>query len=237
MKKLSLYVFLVLLFFPAKLYAKNFSWKDYTSNVKKMQITSINMKALLNEMILKISEDCCEKNFQNKERLLLIKTNMNTCLEEDCHKKSFLFYKKKPQKLLVLEQIEEAKNLLLKNSKLKYENDVRKKEAKRLEEIETKRLEEIETKRLEEIEAKRLEEIEVKRFKEIETKRLEEIEAKRFKEIETKRLEEIEAKLEETSIKDQEQTAKDDKKKAYMEAKEKEIVERLKKMGITKREK
>jgi len=138
MKKISLYVFLVLLFFPAKLYAKTFSWKDYTSNVKKMQITSKNMQALLNEMILKISEDCCEKNFQNKERLLLIKTNMNTCLEEDCHKKNFLFYKKKPQKLLVLEQIEEAKNLLLKNSKLKYENEVQKKKAKRLEEIEAK---------------------------------------------------------------------------------------------------
>ena len=162
MKKLSLYVFLVLLFFPAKLYAKTFSWKDYTSNVKKMQITSKNMQALLNEMILKISEDCCEKNFQNKERLLLIKTNMNTCLEEDCHKKNFLIYTKKPQKLLVLEQIEEAKNLLLKNSKLKYENEVQKKKAKRLEEeIEAKRLEEIEAKRLEEIEAK-LEETSIK---------------------------------------------------------------------------
>ena len=154
-------MFLVLLFFPAKLYAKTFSWKDYTSNVKKMQIKSKNMQALLNEMILKISEDCCEKNFQNKERLLLIKTNMNTCLEEDCHKKNFLFYKKKPQKLLVLEQIEEAKNLLLKNSKLKYENEVQKKKAKRLEEIEAKRLEEIEAKRLEEIEAK-LEETSIK---------------------------------------------------------------------------
>ena len=206
-------MFLVLLFFPAKLYAKTFSWKDYTSNVKKMQITSKNMQALLNEMILKISEDCCEKNFQNKERLLLIKTNMNTCLEEDCHKKNFLFYKKKPQKLLVLEQIEEAKNLLLKNSKLKYENEVQKKKAKRLEEIEEKRLEEIEAKRLEEIEARRLEEIEAKR------------------------LEEIEAKLEETSIKDQEQTAKDDKKKAYHEAMERERAEKLKKLGITKRKK
>ena len=129
---------MVLLFFPAKLYAKNFSFKDYTSNVKKMQIKSKKMQALLNEMMLKISEGCCEKNFQNKERLLLIKTNMNTCLEEDCHKKSFLFYMKKPQKLLVLEQIEEAKNLLLKNSKLKYENEVQKKKAKRLEEIEAK---------------------------------------------------------------------------------------------------
>ena len=162
MKKLLVILVLGLLFFPSKLYAKTFSWKDYTSNVKKMQITSKNMQALLNEMILKISEECCEKNFQNKERLLLIKTNMNTCLEEDCHKKNFLFYKKKPQKLLVLEQIEEAKNLLLKNSKLKYENEVQKKKAKRLEEIEAKRLEEIEAKRLEEIEAKRLEEIEAK---------------------------------------------------------------------------
>ena len=138
MKKLLVILVLGLLFFPAKLYAKTFSWKDYTSNVKKMQIKSKNMQALLNEMILKISEDCCEKNFQNKERLLLIKTNMNTCLEEDCHKKNFLFYKKKPQKLLVLEQIEEAKNLLLKNSKLKYENEVQKKKAKKLEEIEAK---------------------------------------------------------------------------------------------------
>ena len=161
MKKLLGILVLVLLFSPAKLYAKTFSWKDYTSNVKKMQITSKNMQALLNEMILKISEECCEKNFQNKERLLLIKTNMNTCLEEDCHKKNFLFYKKKPQKLLVLEQIEEAKNLLLKNSKLKYENEVQKKKAKRLEEIEAKRLEEIEAKRLEEIEAK-LEETSIK---------------------------------------------------------------------------
>ena len=89
---------LVLLFFPAKLYAKTFSWKDYTSNVKKMQTKSKNMQALLNEMILKISEDCCEKNFQNKERLLLIKTNMNTCLEEDCHKKILLYFIRKNHK-------------------------------------------------------------------------------------------------------------------------------------------
>jgi len=47
MKKLSLYVFLVLLFFPAKLYAKTFSWKDYTSNVKKMQIINLIELCLL----------------------------------------------------------------------------------------------------------------------------------------------------------------------------------------------
>ena len=85
MKKLSLYVFLVLLFFPAKLYAKTFPWKDYTSNVKKMKITSKNMQALLNEMILKISEDCCEKNFQNKERLLQIKTNEKYSKNNACN--------------------------------------------------------------------------------------------------------------------------------------------------------
>ena len=150
MKKLSLYVFLVLLFFPVKLYAKTFSWKDYSSNVKKMQIKSKKMQALLNETLLKISENCCEKNFQNQERLLQIEINMNTCLEEECHKKGFLFYKKKPQKLLVLEQVEEAKNLLLENSKLKYENEIQIKKKKRLEEEEVKRLEEEETSRLKE---------------------------------------------------------------------------------------
>ena len=150
MKKLSLYVFLVLLFFPLKLYAKTFSWKDYSSNVKKMQIKSKKMQALLNEILLKISENCCEKNFQNQERLLQIEINMNACLEEECHKKGFLFYKKKPQKLLVLEQVEEAKNLLLENSKLKYENEIQIKKKKRLEEEEVKRLEEEETSRLKE---------------------------------------------------------------------------------------
>ena len=114
------------------------------------------MKTLLNETILKISEDCCEKNFENKDRLLQIKINMNKCLEEECHKKVFLFYKKKPQKLLVLEQIEEAKNLLLKNSKLKYENEVQIKEAKKLKEEEAKKLKEEEVKKLKEEEVSRL---------------------------------------------------------------------------------
>ena len=158
MKKLSLYVFLVLLFFPAKLYADSFSFKGYALNVKKMQIKSKKMKTLLNEMILKISEDCCEKNFENKDRLLQIKINMNRCLEEECHKKSFLFYKKKPQKLLVLEQIEESKNLLLKNSKLKYENVARIRKEKRLKEEEEKRLKVEEEKRLKMEEASRLKE-------------------------------------------------------------------------------
>jgi len=150
MKKLSLYVFLVLLFFPAKLYADSFSFKGYALNVKKMQIKSKKMKTLLNETILKISEDCCEKNFENKDRLLQIKINMNRCLEEECHKKSFLFYKKKPQKLLVLEQIEESKNLLLKNSKLKYENAARIRKEKRLKAEEEKRLKAEEASRLKE---------------------------------------------------------------------------------------
>ena len=212
-------MFLVLLFFPVKLYAKTFSWKDYSSNVKKMQIKSKKMQALLNEILLKISENCCEKNFQNQERLLQIEINMNTCLEEECHKKGFLFYKKKPQKLLVLEQVEEAKNLLLENSKLKYENEIQIKKKKRLKEEEVKKLEEEEIKRLKEEEVKRLKEEE-------EVKRLEEEETSRLKE---------EAKLEKTLIKDQERTAEDDKKKSFHEAMERERTEKLKKIGITKR--
>ena len=158
MKKLSLYVFLVLLFFPEKLYADSFSFKGYALNVKKMQIKSKKMKTLLNVMILKISEDCCEKNFENKDRLLQIKINMNRCLEEECHKKSFLFYKKKPQKLLVLEQIEESKNLLLKNSKLKCENAARIRKEKRLKAEEEKRFKAEEEKRFKAEEASRLKE-------------------------------------------------------------------------------
>ena len=112
MKKLSLYVFLVLLFFPAKLYADSFSFKGYALNVKKMQIKSKKMKTLLNETILKISEDCCEKNFENKDRLLQIKINMNKCLEEECHKKGFLFYKKKYQNSSLLALSSNVANFL-----------------------------------------------------------------------------------------------------------------------------
>ena len=184
------------------------------------------METLLNEILLKISENCCEKNFQNQERLLQIEINMNTCLEEECHKKGFLFYRKKPQKLLVLEQVEEVKNLLLENSKLKYENEIQIKKKKRLEEEEVKRLEEEEVKRLEEKEVKRLEEKEVKRLEEEEVKRLEEEETSRLKE---------EAKLEKTLIKNQERTAEEDKKKSFHEATERERTEKLKKIGITKR--
>ena len=168
------------------------------------------MKTLLNETILKISEDCCEKNFENKDRLLQIKINMNRCLEEECHKKSFLFYKKKPQKLLVLEQIEESKNLLLKNSKLKYENVARIRKEKRLKEEEEKRLKVEEEKRLKVEEEKRLKMQEASRLKE-------------------------EVKLEETSIKDQEQVAENNKKKTLHESIEREKAEKLKKIGITKR--
>ena len=201
-------MFMVLLFFPAKLYAKSFSFKDYTSNIKKMQIKSKKMQVVLNEMMLKISEDCCEKNFLNKERLFQIKTNMNTCLKEECHKKSFLFYKKKPQKLLVLEQIEEATNLLLENSKLKYENEVQIKKEKILKEKEAKRL---------------AEEAEI--LKKKEEKRLE----KKVSKLK------VETKLEKISIKNQEQTIDNDKKKTFHEAIERERAEKLKKIGITKR--
>ena len=138
----------------------------------------------------------------------------------------FYFTRKKPQKLLVLEQVEEAKNLLLENSKLKYENEIQIKKKKRLEEEEVKRLEEEEVKRLEEEEVKRLEEEEVKRLEEEEVKRLEEEETSRLKE---------EAKLEKTLIKDQERTAEVDKKKSFHEAMEREKAEKLKKIGITKR--
>ena len=168
------------------------------------------METLLNEMILKISEDCCEKNFENEDRLLQIKINMNRCLEEECQKKGFLFYMKKPQKLLVLEQIEESKNLLLKNSKLKYENVARIRKEKRLKAEEEKRLKAEEEKRLKAEEEKRLQKEEASRLKE-------------------------EVKLEETSIKDQEQVVESNKKKAFHESIERERAEKLKKIGITKR--
>ena len=106
--------------------------KDYSTNVLKMQMKEKKMRMILNDTVDQISNDCCEDNFENKEKLLQIKTDLINCLNSKDKKcfKGFLIYVKKPEKLIVLEKVEESKKLLLENKRLRYDNKLLKQEEK-----------------------------------------------------------------------------------------------------------
>ena len=121
----------IITFLPHIVYsAKTNPLKDYSTNVLKMQMKEKKMRMILNNTVDQISNDCCENNFEDKEKLLQIKTDLINCLNSEDKKcfKSFLVYIIKPEKLIVLEKVEESKKLLLKNKRLRYDNELLKQE-------------------------------------------------------------------------------------------------------------
>ena len=87
------------------------------------------MRPLLNKTFDKISEECCENNFEGRERLLEIKDNIEKCLnssDKKCFRRLLVYNPliKKPVKLLLLESVDESKELLLKNSRLRHDNQL-----------------------------------------------------------------------------------------------------------------
>ena len=80
------------------------------------------IEKMMNESLEKIASDCCEVNFEKKDRVEEIKENFNDCLSKECHKKLILFYVKKPQKLNVIHQVKEIEDLLLENERQKFAN-------------------------------------------------------------------------------------------------------------------
>ena len=103
------------------------SLNSFNSNMKKLQMSEEKMRPLLNETFDKISEECCENNFEGRERLLEIKDNIEKCLnssDKKCFRRLIVYNPlvKKPVKLLLLESVDESKELLLKNSRLRHDN-------------------------------------------------------------------------------------------------------------------
>ncbi len=101
----------------------------YSLNLKKLQMSEKKMRPLLSETFDKISEECCENNFEERERLLEIKNNIEKCLnsaDKKCFRTIFIYNPlvKKPVKLLLLQSVDESKDLLLKNSRLRYSNQL-----------------------------------------------------------------------------------------------------------------
>ena len=105
------------------------SLNSFNSNLKKLQMSEKKMRPLLNETFDKISEECCENDFEGRERLLEIKDNIEKCLnssDKKCFRRLIVYNPlvKKPVKLLLLESVDESKELLLKNSRLRHDNQL-----------------------------------------------------------------------------------------------------------------
>ena len=96
--------------------------KVYLLDQKLLLTPPKKIEKMMNESLEKIESECCEVNFEKKDRIEEIKENFNDCLNKKCHKKLILFYVKKPQKLNVIHQVKEIEDLLLQNEKQKFIN-------------------------------------------------------------------------------------------------------------------
>jgi len=92
--------------------------KGYSKDLVKLNMSGKKNKALIINALNKIDEECCSEAFKEKNKILKIKESLNNCLDNKCHNKTYLMWVvKRPQKLIVLNQIEELDNLLLSNEK------------------------------------------------------------------------------------------------------------------------
>jgi len=92
--------------------------KKYSKDLVKLMMSGKKNKALIVNALNKIDEECCSEAFKEKNKILKIKESLNNCLDNKCHNKTYLMWViKRPQKLIVLNQIEELDNLLLSNEK------------------------------------------------------------------------------------------------------------------------
>jgi len=92
--------------------------KEYSKDLVKLMMSGKKNKALIVNALNKIEEECCSETFEEKNKILKIEKNLKNCLDNECYNKTYLMWAiKRPQKLIVLNQIEELDNLLLINEK------------------------------------------------------------------------------------------------------------------------
>lgn len=106
-----------------------------TQNMKFMIITPIKSLSLIEGGIDKINQNCCEDNFDKKDKIMEIKNILEKCLSDKCHENTMPIYFKKipPFKAIAMRELTQIDNLILENEKVKYANISLK--AKRSEEL------------------------------------------------------------------------------------------------------
>jgi len=96
---------------------------------KTSRFGTVKDKVVKNEseiIIDKINNECCNKKFEKKSELLEIKSFLEQCLSKKCYVGiKAILRSGKPQKLVAIEKIDTAKQLLVENEKfaLLEEND------------------------------------------------------------------------------------------------------------------
>ena len=92
--------------------------KEYSKDLVKLMMSGKKNKRLIINALNKIEEECCSETFEEKNKILKIEKNLKNCLDNECYNKTYLMWAlKRPQKLIVLNQIEELDSLLLTNEK------------------------------------------------------------------------------------------------------------------------
>jgi len=92
--------------------------KEYSKDLKKLSMSGKKNKALIDSALNRIDNECCSEDFQEKNKILEIKKNLNNCLDNKCYNKTYIAWViKRPQKLIVFNQIETLDSLLLSNEK------------------------------------------------------------------------------------------------------------------------
>jgi len=128
MRKLLFLLIFFASLFTTQEFAESAITKDkvtsFLSSLKKQAITGKKMELMSNDILSKIREECCAESFQSKPRLLEIQDSIELCLSNKCHKKGISLMIKKSRKLEVLNQIDEAKDLLYANLKVSYEDSL-----------------------------------------------------------------------------------------------------------------
>ena len=112
------------LFYTTQSFAANVDGKTVkqAEDIKFMLTSKNKSLNLIQDGIDRINENCCEDNFYKKNKILLIKNNLEKCISDKCYDKYFLVFFKTPSKAIALRQVNEIEGLILENEKVKYEN-------------------------------------------------------------------------------------------------------------------
>jgi len=92
-------------------------------NQKYIMTSLKKTREIFGASILRIENECCEKNFPKKSRLEEIKKTLQDCLDTKCEKNMIPLFNPKnpPKKLIAFRLNEEVNDLIFDNQKFKYQ--------------------------------------------------------------------------------------------------------------------
>ena len=117
--KLAILTFLITLGLNIQpVYAENILDK-FKKATRFATVKDKTVKKESEEIISRISSECCNKNFKERNQLLEIETFLKKCLDDKCYVAlTNIQQSGKPKKLIAIQNIEIAKELLIQNQKL-----------------------------------------------------------------------------------------------------------------------